>query len=237
MSNRTRLSIQSQDWDMHSAPVGWVLPQALSAGTSKLFPLPRLLTQTCWLQQWMLSTSYTPQESGGRCQNSSALAWWVNCSLAAGVPYIATRTMPDSSLSSRNLVCILQDKSLMWDAVSRHKNAILVRTKCHTWSFHECGIMIYCTCMTFCIFCRQSMQKYSGFKNMNIFHKKNPQRLKEDMSLIHTVYGFFIQTAKKPLNLCWPNKKVRRKISLINFILFNVWLRMFQSIYQNHHWC
>lgn len=40
------------------------------------------------------------------------------------------------------------------------------------------------------------MQKYSGFTNIDIFHKKNRQRLKEDMSLIHTVYGFFIQTAK-----------------------------------------
>lgn len=147
MSNRTRLSAQSQDWDMHSAPVGWVLPQALSAGTSKLFPLPRLLTQTWWLQQWMLSTSYTPQESGGRCQNSSALAWWINCSLAAGVPYIATRTVSASSLSSRNLVCILQDKSLIWDAVSRHKNAILVQTKMPhmviSWMWHNDILDLY----------------------------------------------------------------------------------------------
>lgn len=41
------------------------------------------------------------------------------------------------------------------------------------------------------------MQKYSSFTNIDIFHKKNPQCLKEDMSLIHTVYGFFIQTAQK----------------------------------------
>lgn len=69
--------------------------------------------------------------------------------------------------------------------------------KVDTRSFHECGVLIYQICMVFSIFCSQSMGKYSGFTDIDTFHKKNTQSLKESMTLIHTVYGFFIQTATK----------------------------------------
>lgn len=50
--------------------------------------------------------------------------------------------------------------------------------------------------------------KKKDFTNIDIFHKKNPLCLKEDMSLIHTVYGFFIQTAKN----CWIYADLIKKL-------------------------